>query len=216
MTSPLQSTRLSVWGAYALFLLLIPLIFFPLRTILQPDALPPIRLELHVHAASMGLWCLLVVIQSVLISNNQHGFHRKLGFASIALASMLVISGVIVNFQFYERTDLFRFFVGGMVSLAMFSVFFAAGVLWRRETQFHRRMMIFAVICVLPAALNRVAFVTGISPQIMSGPIWILLAALVPVYDFVRTRRLSHGSQFGIVVWVVAMSVNLHFTGSVS
>lgn len=204
--------RLSIWGSYALVLFLVPLFGFPLHAILQPDRLPPMRFELHVHAVSSGLWFILVIGQSFLISKRKHGIHRKLGWTAIGLAVAVVVSGVWITIQFYDRTDFYSFYLGSLVSFAMFAGFFASGVIWRKNIEFHKRMMIFATISLMPAALNRFAFLLGISPGV-SGPVWIMLAMLVPLYDLVTLRRLTKASLAGIAVWAVMLVIMISFAG---
>lgn len=197
--------KLSVWGVYAIILLLIPTVFFPLRAILQTDNLPPMRIELHIHAVSAGLWCVLVVIQCLLIGKRNHKLHRTFGWWSMGLAAALVISGLIINYQFYQRLELYRAFLGGVISMIMFSVFYCAGLLLRKKRDFHKRMMIFATICCMPAPLNRVAFVTGTNPEILSGPLWLAMAALVPAYDLAIRKKITAASWFAIAVWIAAV-----------
>lgn len=208
----IRMRNLSVWGSYALALFLVPLIAFPLHAILQPHRLPPMRMELHIHAVSCGMWFMLVIGQSLLISNRKHKIHQKLGWASNGLAVIIVASGVMITVQFYDRTDFFAFYLGSLVSFGMFALFFVCGLVWRRSPAFHRRMMIFATISLMPAALNRVAFLIGFSPG-ASGPIWIVLAMLVPVYDLITMRRLTTGSVVGIAVWVAMLVVMGSFAG---
>ena len=208
--------KFSFWGGYALVLLLIPVVFFPLRALVQTEQLPPMRLELHIHAISSGLWCVLVLAQSILIRNRNLRLHRTLGWWSIGLAVILVVSGLLINYQFYLRLDLYRAYLGGIVSMIMFSVFFAAGIAARRSPGFHKRMMVFATICCMPAPLNRVAFVTGVSPEILSGPVWLALAAVVPIYDLVTQRKLSSASWLGLVIWVLAVAFMTNFAHNTS
>ena len=203
---------LSVWGGFALALFMVPLLGFPLHAIVQPDRLPPMRLELHVHAVSSGLWFMLVIGQSFLISGRMHQLHRRLGWASIGLALIVLTSGVMITIQFYDRTEFFAFYLGSLVSFGMFALFFASGIIWRKRREFHRRMMIFATICLMPAALNRFAFLLGFSPG-FSGPIWIFLAMLVPIYDLLTMRRLTSASVMAIVVWAGMIVIMGIFAG---
>ena len=208
--------KFSAWGGYALFLLCIPLLFFPLRAALQPDNLPPMRLELHIHAVSSGLWCVLVLLQSLLIGSRKHRLHKTLGWWSIGLAVSLVISGLIINYQFYLRLDIYRAYLGGIVSMVMFSLFYISGILMRRSPDFHKRMMIFATICCMPAPLNRVAFITEVSPEILSGPVWLAMAAVVPAYDIATQRKLTKASWFALAVWIAAVVFMANFAHSQS
>lgn len=199
--------RLSIWGNYALLLFLVPLIGFPLHAILQPEALPPMRFVLHLHAVSAGFWFMLVIAQSFLMSKRNYKLHAKLGWWSIALAILVALSGVIITQQFYERTGNFHFYFGSLISFGMFGLFYVLGILRRKDKAFHKRIMIFATISLMPAATNRFAFIFGLDPS-LSGPIWIALAALVPIYDLVTLRRITMASVVGIAVWA-AMLVSM-------
>lgn len=201
----------SIWGVFAIALFLVPLIGFPLHAIVQPNRLPPMRFVLHAHAVSAGLWFILVITQSFLISKRNYKLHKTLGWWSVGLAIVVLVSGLIVTAQFYERRGMWGFTLGSYISFGMFALFYICGLLGRKNGGFHKRMMLFATIALMPAATNRFAFVFGLDPS-LSGPIWIATASLIPIYDLITTRRVSRASMIAIAVWIgMSMAV-----GSVS
>lgn len=191
----------TIWGAFAIALFMVPLIGFPLHAIIQPDRVPPMRFVLHLHAVSAGFWFMLVIAQSFLISKRNYKLHKTLGWWSIGLAVVVLVSGVIVTAQFYDRSGMWPFTLGSYISFGMFGLFYVLGILRRKTGAFHKRMMLFATIALMPAATNRFAFVFGLDPA-LSGPIWLATAALIPIYDLTTTRRISPASLIAIATWI--------------
>ena len=154
---------------------------------------------------------MLVIAQSFLISKRNHKLHMKLGWWSVALATLVLVSGLIVTMEFYERRNDWPFTLGSLISFGMFALFYVLGITMRKDRAFHKRMMIFATIALMPAATNRFAFVFGIDPG-LSGPIWIMTAMLVPIYDLFTIRSISRASLVAIAVWIAMIMI----VGSVS
>src|SRR5688572_18607700 len=62
----------------------------------QTGQRPPFPAELHVHAALMGTWLLLLLAQSTLIASGRRVWHRTLGLFGAVLLPAIVISGVLL------------------------------------------------------------------------------------------------------------------------
>ncbi len=57
---------------------------------------PPLPPVLHVHAAMMGAWLLLLLGQAVLATTGRRVWHRRLGYAGAVLLPAIIVTGVLL------------------------------------------------------------------------------------------------------------------------
>jgi hypothetical protein len=162
---------------------------------------PPLPVGVHVHGLAMTAWVLVFVAQVSLIATRRVRLHQRLGYASIALAVIVVMSGL--------RTALAAAKYGPAVVLApegpvatipplqflaipffdvvVFACLFAGAIAYRRAPAAHKGLMLLGAINFLPPALARVpsAALTALGPFFFFG----LPTALVLAYLLVQWRR---------------------------
>lgn len=56
--------------------------------------LPPLDTLLHLHGIVFSAWLVAFIVQTRLVARGRIDLHRKLGFASVGLAVLVVILGV--------------------------------------------------------------------------------------------------------------------------
>ncbi len=183
------------WFGVLLFLLAVG--GFGLRASLDAENLPPMRAWLTIHALSSGLWLAWVPLQAILISQRQLRLHRSFGLASLPLAVVVLISGVVISFEFFERTDFFFAFFPGVLNLILFFVCYALAMLQRRDGAFHKRLMTFASLALIPPAFNRVVFAFGLDMAV-THVTWLLLVLVVPIHDRLVDGCVGRGSKVGV------------------
>lgn len=110
-----------------------------------------------VHGSVFTAWFVWLVVQTSLVAAGRSDVHRRLGAT------------------------------GAAIGMAVFVSFVAAAVLLRRHLEIHKRLMLFASIPLVGAALSRLTDLTGISG--LQGAL-ILLA--LPVLHDILTRRWPH------------------------
>ena len=116
----------------------------------------------HLHAALMLAWLGLAVAQNVLVGRDQLSLHRKLGWLASALVAGIAVIGVSVGFSAVagDRAPPFfstpYFLALTILEPLIFSVVVAWGVTLRRNTQWHRRVMLGSMIIILEPALGRI------------------------------------------------------------
>ena len=173
----------------------------------------PITLAVAAHGLVFLAWLALFITQTVLISNRQLGMHRRLGYAGVVLAMLMVVSGYATAVAMARRGydlsgDLIRgagdplellvFQLGDLVS---FSLLVGLAVWYRRELQVHKRLMLFATVgALLPAALTHIIGHSAVLREIKAPIILVPLAVLLfagAVHD-----RLSQGRIHPVSLWV--------------
>jgi hypothetical protein len=139
-----------------------PTYFVPLASgTLQANA------AVHLHGAVFYSWALLFVVQSWLATHGGMQRHRALGQLGIALATLMCVAAVIAGVNLSKRiaaagapTFIQEVTVGAVaLDIGIFAALFTAAIVYVRNTEAHRRLMLIATVAVLGAALNRVYLV---------------------------------------------------------
>ena len=126
------------------------------RNLIHP-AVPRPRI-LYVHAAVFTAWLVFFVLQTALVRARKVQWHRRMGWFGAALGAAIFGLGVstsIAMARFNSATlhadNAESALIVPLFDMACFGVGFALGILWRRNKDRHRRLMLIAT-CALTAA----------------------------------------------------------------
>lgn len=142
-----------------------------------------VPLYVHAHAVVMMAWLGLTVTQATLVARDNLALHRRLGWLGAGLAALVVCLGSWVSIQIIQahREPFFftpPFFLAlTQVGLLTFGGLITAAIMRRRETEWHRRLMVGALILLMEPALGR----TLPMPLIMPWGEWAALAVQLGV-----------------------------------
>ncbi|HEU0311524.1 MAG TPA: hypothetical protein VFR36_09935 [Sphingomicrobium sp.] len=177
----------------------------------RAGARPPFPLIMHMHAALMGSFLLLLLMQTWLMATGRARYHMRLGVLAILLAPAIVIVGFMLavgNYQavanlsqnaapelrprFQELVPLLdnilllQTRVGILFPILLFIGLRARG----RDAGLHKRMMILAPAMALPAGIDRIPWLPTSLPGSPVAPDLYTLLAISPmfVWDVVRNR----------------------------
>lgn len=139
--------------------------------------LPSAPLPHHVHAWSATAWMILPLLQYVLIRRRRRSQHRLVGYASLALAAVVAVSGVyVVRMMAFTNLTKFRlasvkFVFLDLTGILLFGVYVAVAIatVRRGDIRLHVTALVASALIPLEAALERVFL--------------LLLPALVPDFD---------------------------------
>lgn len=166
---------------------------------------------IHLHALVMLAWLGLTVVQATLIARDNLALHRRLGWTGVGLAAVVVGLGSFVavrTLQAHHQPPFFTppyFLALTQVGLLAFAGLVAAAIARRRETEWHRRLMVGALVLLMEPALGRLLPM----PLIMPWGEWAVLAvqlgalALVARHDR-RTLGAIHPATVAAVAVVAA------------
>jgi hypothetical protein len=172
------------------------------------------------HGIVFFAWLLLFLVQTLLIQTGRVAVHRTLGTASMFFAAAMVVLGYITTIEMTRR----GFDLSGdlgvqtdplgpvgriifpLLDLFEFGILVTAGYWFRRRPDIHKRLMLFAVVVMMPAPF---AHFIGHSPALRTHgavvilPVAISLAAS-GIYDFIRFRKIHPVSLWlGIALFVI-------------
>jgi hypothetical protein len=189
----------------------------------QAGQRPPFPVELHVHAAMMGAWLLLLLTQSALAASGRAALHRILGIAGALLLPAIVISGVLLIAVTWKglwgpgsaampaaALAETRTFVTNILLLQARSLLvFPAFVIWalcvrRTDADSHKRLMILGTAVPLAAGLDRLTTALGWTTM-PASPLALdvyMLASVLPllIWDLLRQRRIHATARLWLAV----------------
>lgn len=190
--------------------------FAPRSAAILAGMLPSPPLSVHVHAALMCLWLLLLVSQSALVAGRARYLHATLGLASLVLVPVIVATMILATLDTYALMQAAGAGTLGssilllqIRSVLLFSLFFVWGFRTRRSDRAtHKRMMLLCTFVILDAAVARMNWLpfNDITVTISWTFLYQLLLLLpVLVYDYLRFGRVHGAWLLGLALYVPFM-----------
>ncbi len=174
---------------------------------LRPSpALPTVLL---VHGALMTCFFAFYTIQSALPAIGCTGLHKTLGWASVFFIPAILIVGFVACLYSAKAghrgiwPDADTAALVNWFDSVNFTVLATAAIVLRGRPQPHKRLMLVAMINLLPAALAR-------SPLILIGPAAVAISVFSflfagPVFDLVTRRRIHPAYWWGVLFSIALM-----------
>lgn len=205
-------TSFFVWMAASMLLLNL-IGFAPTYFLKHWFESPALAIRTHVHGVIFTSWFLILLIQANLIRVGNVQNHRRLGAASLIVAVAMVMSALLI---LYHRSMLYHsgdrdlegtvFVVWANLALLLgFISFVTLGVLFRRRSSYHKRLMLLASIAMMPQALGRIGYfpqlriLEGMGNNVLYayGGFLILLTAML-IHDWVNAGQLHPATRCGV------------------
>lgn len=127
---------------------------------LQGD-FPPAPPVVHLHAVLFVTWMLLLVAQSALVCAGNVKLHRSLGMWGVAHGAVVITMGLMMQLiasgagYFAGRPPGTDGLYLGLLAFAGFTIMFPIAIRNRNRPQVHKRMVLFAMLPVIPPGVNR-------------------------------------------------------------
>jgi hypothetical protein len=186
---------------------------FYLKAFFATPVLTPL---VHFHGIVMSGWVVLLVVQSSLIAAHRVRWHRRVGVFGAGWAVLLVILGSVTTVHAAARevrghtpqAAEFVIVMGlDLLQMILFAAYVGAAIWLRRRPDYHKRLMLLTIACMLPDALARlpVSFMTD--PLILLGiNVFVILCVGI---DTVRHRRLHPAFGWGGGAFIAVFNVAL-------
>ena len=179
---------------------------------------PPPPPFIVLHGAMMTGWVLLLVVQAVLASIGRISWHKKLGYAGLAYAALLVPIGCIAVTisaarEVHGHTQMMipelNVFGISLMQMFLFGGWVGAAGLFRSRADYHKRMIVLAMLSVLPNAIVRLSFNVPAFAFLQTNldilNAWAALSFAVLAADAVRMRRLHPVFALGGLLTAAAL-----------
>jgi hypothetical protein len=157
----------------------------------------------HIHGAIFVIWIFLLVIQNALFACRKIKWHMAVGVLGVIVPPLMVIFGVLTLFDSIRRNGTGippqLLLTGDLEELLLFAALIAWGMIVRRSSAAHKRLMIMGTLAIMGPAINRWPFSDAMR---LPGTILIILALplLVVFYDFWSLRRVHYTTIVGTLI----------------
>lgn len=165
---------------------------FYLRPLFVHLPLPSLAI---VHGTVMTLWVALFVTQVWLVSRGKIALHRKAGIAGMLLAPVVLGLGVAMAILAMRaghtpvpQVTPQQFLAVPLLNILVFAGLAGTGLALRRRPEIHRRLMLLAMLDLLPPAIARIP--QALDFRAASLPVAIGLVAVLVIACAVRDTRL--------------------------
>lgn len=163
----------------------------------------------HLHGAVMIAWLTLFVTQNALANSGALALHRKLGWAGLVLALLLAPLAAYTGQMAVTLGRVPPIFTGPYF-LALTHIegaAFSAMVLWaiavRRQTEWHRRLMLASLVIIMEPALGRLLPV----PLLGQWTEWVIAAVQLATLGIAMRHDLKFSGRIHPALWCGAAAV---------
>jgi FtsH-binding integral membrane protein len=164
---------------------------------------PPLPTLVHVHGLLSSTWVLLFVVQTSLVAAHRTDLHRRLGIAGVLMVLLLLLVGWFTAIDAARRgvtppggPPPLAFLSVPIGTLAAFAVLAGAGLVNRRRSETHKRLMLLASISLLTPAIARFRYFMPGGPALAIGGTCALVVVCL-VYDRVWNGRVHPAFLWG-------------------
>ena len=162
---------------------------------------------LYIHATVFTGWLAFFILQTALIRTRNVLVHRRLGWFGAAMGSAMVVLGVftaIIMGRFNVSTlhhPSESFLLVPLFDMACFGTTLGLAILWRKKTEYHRRLMLVATCSLTAASFGRLLpteyFYAGVD----------LLIVLGVMRDLLVTRRVHQVYLYALPLFIAGQIV---------
>jgi hypothetical protein len=166
--------------------------------------LTPLAPLVIVHAIAFTAWIALFITQAGLISARQHKLHMRLGMATVGLAVVIVVLGLLTGARSAAigsgppNIDPLTWFAVPFLDMVVFSGLIAGGYVYRRDPQTHKRLMLCATLLMLQPGVGRIPMPDTFLGGELTTLIAFLLATPLLAWDFIQRGRPHKATLIGL------------------
>ena len=174
----------------------------------------PFTSLVHVHAVLFTGWVAFFIVQTALVAGRRVAVHRQMGIAGAALAGVMVVVGTLLAIEAAGRgaappgMDPLAFLAIPIFDMVLFTTFIAVALRWRRDREWHKRLMLMAYISITVAAVARMPGVIALGPLGFFG-LTFLFVIVAGVYDFLTRRRVHPAYLWGGGLFLLSQPLRL-------
>ena len=147
----------NVYLAFVLGMVVLIAGFWP-TTFGSDDSLDWLRI---VHGVLATVWTTMLIVQAWLAGRWKIGPHRVIGWSSIAIAPILVITGVMIVLDatrhslYFSRELRIMLAWTDLTTLVVFTLLWLLAIVYRRRCPLHARYVGCTMLVIIPPALGR-------------------------------------------------------------
>jgi len=189
---------------------------------------------IQLHGLVFVGWMALLLAQVVLVSRGRTRLHRKLGTFGIVYGCLVLAMGLVVSFAApllhlaageWDMDRAAGFLLVTLGDMTLFGMFFGAAIVYRRQPEIHKRLILTATAALLFAAVGRIPFIESlyvgvsgtslIKPLLIGDLVWLSPLLVGMGYDWITRRRVHPAYVIGTMGLLIG-SARILFTQSES
>src|SRR4029453_8857051 len=125
----------------------------------RPATMPALAPRVVAHGILFSSWVVIFLVPGALAAAGQIKLHRRLGVAAAGLAVIMVVTAPPMAIALARRGlppgEPLEFLLVILTDLLLFTIFVAAGIYNRRRSETHKRLMLLAMVSMLPPSISR-------------------------------------------------------------
>ena len=164
---------------------------------------------MHLHGVVFSGWMVLLVVQVLLVARRRVALHRTLGLVGVGYALLLTGLGLWVSFSApvahvrageWSVDQAASFLLLPLVDMVLFAGFFTAAVVYRRQPDYHKRLMFAATLAIVFAAVGRM-FDSSLAGFLT---VWLSPLAGAMIFDRLTLGRVHRVYLITFAVFIAA------------
>lgn len=175
----------------------------------------------HLHGSVFFLWILMSIVQPYLVTSGNVRMHRRLGVYVGILALMVLIMGVTMAIV-SARVDIVNgenirpkaFLLIPLTDMMLFGIFATLGLLNYKRPDYHKRLMLLAVVSILPAAFARLLGNLGLENMLATILIMNSFVFVGIFHDFRQKRSLHRVYVLGGALLLITHFSRIFLAGT--
>lgn len=165
-----------------------------------------VPLVYHLHGTVFFGWVVLYLSQNFLVSRGNVALHRKLGWLAALWVPLMVVLGTLLTVTSLQRTggpfffDANEFLISNPIGLLTFAALVFAAVRMRKQTDWHRRLMLCGMALLTGPGLGRLLPVPLLIPYAweVSNTVPLLFVVIAMLADKRRHGRVHMAYKVGL------------------
>ena len=170
---------------------------------------------LYVHAAIFSGWLLFFILQSTLVRTHNLRLHRAIGWFGVALGAVIPVLGISTaitmarfNILHFHSISAASDLIIPFFDMIAFTIPFALAIYWRKNPEFHRRLLLIACCALTAAAFGRF-------PPHLLPPVWFyagvdLLILLGAGRDLLVNNRIHSVYLYGLPAFILGQLIIMY------
>lgn len=164
----------------------------------------------HLHGVVFFGWIALFLTQTWLMASGNSALHRRLGWLAAIWIPLMVVLGIAMTITSLRRTggpfffDANEFLIGNPLGILAFAGLVGYAVMKRKQTDWHRRLMIGATAAITGPGFGRLLPMPLLMPNA-----WEISNAVGLIFVFVAMARDKRHRGAVHPAWYVVIAVSV-------